>query len=553
MATATVSLKAAGSAARRPAAVLCVSAGAAFAASRFALLTRFPPFWDESLYASWALRVHESIGARWVALGNGKLPLLSWLGAGGMAFGIGPLTAVRLVSLVAGAGSAVLAARLAVEADGAGAGVAAVVAYVVLPLAVVHDVMGLMEPLLGALFALALLLQVRLASRPSLLTGGLLGVTFFSGLLTKETGYLPLALLPLSLLAFDWRPVDRMRRLLRWATAAGLALALAGCAEVLVYVSGEWSVYRQTQRSFGTVRSLHDGLAHPIRRFDAAWPGYRPELLGYVTWPLAIMVVVGAVASIVRRRPIGILCVAWVAALFAVDVLFLTNAFSRYLVPAGALVAVLVGIGAAEAVRLLHRLVGSRQVLWALSAVSAAGILLPAATLDARVLFHPSTAPYPGVSLQEYETGWSAGTGVDRLVSALRREARTRSIDVTWYGHLPPAVPLDLRTDRLVSFVASDGATAAAATHASFVVTNDLPLPSDPGVGALRPVLTVDRPHDGVPLVLYQRGVAWAGRFYTTANGLRSGLGLPDRRFDAFIAGHPRIRAWYLAVAAPSS
>src|SRR4051812_50076221 len=49
---------------------------------RLSLLWRFPPFLDESLYATWATRVHDSVNERFVALAYGKLPLLSWLGAG---------------------------------------------------------------------------------------------------------------------------------------------------------------------------------------------------------------------------------------------------------------------------------------------------------------------------------------------------------------------------------------------------------------------------------------------------------------------------------------
>src|SRR5207248_2381004 len=103
------------------------------------LLWRFPPFLDESLYASWAMQVHQSFAARWVALVNGKLPLLPWLGAGLMNGGVEPLTAVRFVSIAAGVGSAVFAALIAAEIGGRPAAIAAAAVYVILPLAVVHD------------------------------------------------------------------------------------------------------------------------------------------------------------------------------------------------------------------------------------------------------------------------------------------------------------------------------------------------------------------------------------------------------------------------------
>lgn len=521
---------------------------AALVTTRFVLLWRFPPFLDESLYANWAMQIHQSFGARWVALVNGKLPLLSWLGAALMAVGIEPLTAVRIVSIGAGIASAVLAGLIAAEIGGRPAAIAATAAYVILPLALVHDVLGLMEPLLAALFAASLYLQMRLARRPSLVTGAVLGLLFAAALLTKETGYLPLVLLPFSLLLFDWRAPERLRRLGLWAGAAGIACVLGALAELVLASSGEMSAYRTAQKSFGTFRSLHSGLAHPLRWAGQVWPGYRPEVIGYLTWPLALVAIAGTAVSLWRRNRPALLCLLWVVAVSLVDLLFLDNAFVRYVVPAGPFVAVLVGAGAAEIVGVAGRLAPNVRV----AALGAAVVLTATAAFpirfDLSVLANPSTAAYPGVSGQEYETGWSAGTGVEALASTLRRLGRLHPAVVTWYGHRPIALMLKLRHDHALQFDDSVGPASDAAAHSDYVVTNDLPLPPGGfGLGTLRRVQTFPRPRDGVALGLYRRGVAWRGRFYTTADALRRGLGLDDRHFDAFIVRHPRMRAWYIA------
>lgn len=519
----------------------------AYAATRLALLVRFPPFWDESLYASWALRVHEDVGARWVALGNGKLPLLSWLGAAVMAAHVEPLDATRVVSFAAGAVSLAGGAFVARQTtDRQLAVVAAAALYIVLPLALVHDTIGLMEPLVGAELITAFVLQIRLARRPSIVTGACLGVTFAAAILTKETGYLAIALLPLSLAALPWRSPER--RLNRWMISAGVSLVFALAGYGLLRTSGVWSVYKSTQLTFGTVRSFSQGIAHPIRWLDEAWPGYRPELSGYVTWPIGALALLGLLRSLRRRRVVGLLCAVWLMALFTTDVLFLTNSFVRYIVPGAPFVAALAGGGVYE----LHAALGSlSRSVRSISVVLPPLIVLialPALKLDSSVLRSPSTAPYPGVSIQEYEIGWSAGTGVDALVRALRARARSRPITVTWYGHLSPQVFTDLRNDHSISFLESDGTESEEAGSANYVVINDLPLPSQGGLGDLRLDLELRRPHDGVPLLLYERGIAWQHRFFTSAAGLRSGLGLDDRRFDAFVAAHPAIRRWYLAV-----
>jgi hypothetical protein len=141
---------------------------------------------------------------------------------------------------------------------------------------------------------------------------------------------------------------------------------------------------------------------------------------------------------------------------------------------------------------------------------------------------------------------------VNDLIDALRRAGRAGPVTVTWYGHLSPEVLLALRNDDRVTFVPSDSAPAAQVAIADYAIVNDLPLPPDRGVGVLRPLATFTRPRGGTPLVLYERGVSWNGRFFTTPDALRLGIGGGDSRFDAFIARHPFIRAWYFAVTQPS-
>src|SRR4051812_49969688 len=96
---------------------------------RLSLLWRFPPFLDESLYATWATRVHDSVNDRFVALAYGKLPLLSWLGAGLVFAGIHPLDSVRLGSFAAGLPSLGVVGAPAARLGGPGAPLPSAVVY----------------------------------------------------------------------------------------------------------------------------------------------------------------------------------------------------------------------------------------------------------------------------------------------------------------------------------------------------------------------------------------------------------------------------------------
>jgi len=521
--------------------------GAFYASTRLALLRRFPGFIDEAAYASWALRVHDSVNDRFVALAYGKLPLLSWLGAGLVFAGIGPLDAVRIVSILAGLGTMVIAALLAGRLGGRPAALTAAMFYAVLPLAFVHDVIGVMEPLVTALLAVALYLQVRLAERPQVVTGLLLGLTMGAALLTKETGMFALVLLPASLLAFDWKGDRLGRRLLSWIGCAGTSLALTAIVYLVLTLSELWDDYPRARESLGIVRSFGDGVAHPWRWIQETWPTYRPELVGYVTVPIALAVVVGVIFAFRRNVRLASIFLLWLLAPLFVDLIFLPGAFTRYLVPMSPLIALFAGYGVVRGGQVLAQATRrSHQTKWITAGVALV-VVSTALVLDARVLANPSTAPYPGSSRGEYATGWGAGTGWPQLAAELRLRATNGPIVVASYAGQTEALPLLLRTDGRIQIVRGQPGQSGPEASADYIVENGTPLPPDAGVGTLRPVWTFHRPQAGTPIVLYRRGVVWQGTFYETPDALRRGLAVSDPAFDRFIAAHSRIRAWYVA------
>jgi hypothetical protein len=170
-------------------------------------------------------------------------------------------------------------------------------------------------------------------------------------------------------------------------------------------------------------------------------------------------------------------------------------------------------------------------------------IAVAALVFDGQILSDPATAAYPGTSRNEYSTGWPAGTGWKALARELRRLSAGRPVVVGYSEQFSYALPLLLRHDRQISFARDDA-------NATYVVRNgtDVPLPA--GTGTLRLAWAYQRPHGGVPLELYERGVRWRDSFYRTPDELRAGLGLPDAEFDRFLQEHPAIKAWYETAAA---
>jgi hypothetical protein len=332
-------------------------------------------------------------------------------------------------------------------------------------------------------------------------------------------------------------------------------VAIAGVGYLTLTLSDYWDDYPQARRSLGTFRTFSEGVNHPLRWLEAAWPGYRTELVGYTTLLILLAVLAGIALALRSRTRLASLYLVWLLSVLTIDVLFLPNPFVRYLVPMAPLIAAFGGFGivaGAEALaRAAHR-PGHPLAIAGLATV----VVLPALIFDARVLANPATAPYPGLSREEYATGWAAGTGWRPLADELRRRATDGPIVVASYGGLSEALPLLLRHDSDIQIVRAETGHAGPGPTAEYVILNGsegLSTSGDSGYGSLRPVWEFRRPAGGARIVLLQRGVAWKGRFYSSPQALREGLGLPDDAFDEFVATHPQIRAWYIAVSSRGS
>ena len=135
-----------------------------YAASRAALLWRFPPHVDETLYATWTAAGFDHSASVFVALSRGQQPLLEWLGMGFMQLGAGPLLAVRLVSFFAGLGTLALVGVLGHRLGGRSTALVAGGLFAILPFFLVYSVIGLYDPLATLFVTAAVVLLIRLAA-----------------------------------------------------------------------------------------------------------------------------------------------------------------------------------------------------------------------------------------------------------------------------------------------------------------------------------------------------------------------------------------------------
>jgi hypothetical protein len=396
----------------------------AYLITRYSFASRFPRFLDEALYPDYANQAAHSRDKLFISLEIGQGPVFIWLSAIWVKLGFAPLTAVRLVSVASGLLLAGIVGALARFVWGWTVGWVAAALCVVLPFFLVHDGIGIYEPLVTLIMASALFLQIALARRPDWRIAVALGVVLAAGVLTKQNTTPALVLLPVSLLCLDWSQPGRGRRLTAWLWGVAIVIGLVVAADLLQRSSDYYAQREAAMQSIllWPARSVTDVLNDPFGVIGQNWAIYRPALTGYVTVPLLLTTATGAVLGWRSRPRLTLVLLAWIIVPFAIGMMFQLRPFPRhamFLVPPAM---VLSAYAIVSGVRLAERRLSRPAAVLACSA-AAALVLAPALILDGRVLAHPDTARYPGIDYWQYVAGWPAGGPWEDAADLIRRRA----------------------------------------------------------------------------------------------------------------------------------
>jgi 4-amino-4-deoxy-L-arabinose transferase-like glycosyltransferase len=494
--------------------VIAGALAAAYLATRLALLWRFPWFVDETTFASFAKQVHGDLGQLFVAEGDKKGLLASWLGAGLIAGGIDPVTAMRLLAAAGAALAAACGGLIMRRLYGLREGLLTAGLIALGPFFLVTASVGVYDSLVTGLVSAAVLIALRLADRPRLATALLLGLVVGAGLLTKPTAWITAAVLPATLLLIDASPPERRRRVLRSAAYAACALAVAYSVASLARLTALYDrpIPIRNQRGLGDIAG-HLGL--PLLRDIAANVAWIfAELLGYLTLPGLLLALAGAIVAQRRRsRPAALLAV-WAGAVLLSTALLPLTANARYLATAIVPLAGFVALGAFAAWdALLARWPRRPRLARGVAGVGAAAALLPALLFNASVLSDPAAATYPGLDEHQYVTQQSALTRIGPIAGAIERGGGPYpvGIDVGPYPRRDDVGPwgLDLRLNGAQvgggrRFRVFAHGTPAQRGSARWLVSDGTRTDAAPRPG-YRLVLRLPRSDGGAVMRLYER------------------------------------------------
>ena len=380
-----------------------VATGMLYLATHLALVWRFPPYWDESSYSEWVDAVVHDPSNRFVSMREQKEPLVSWLGALVSQLGFGNLTALRMVSVLAGLLS-LLMIGLVARRFSDNIALLAMALFALMPFFVVHTSLGLFEPTVTAAALCALYLTIRIAERPRLDLAMLLGFALGAGVLTKQSGRITVALVPVGLLLFPWQAPDRIRRGAQWLGCAAVALLVCGLCFSVLMLSPFWPLYKKPTP---IAHSFSQGVSHPFHWISASFPIAGKALLGYFGPVLIAAALAGLWWGLrdPRRRALMAVVGLWAVVPFVGALIFTANGYTRYYLPSVAPMSILCAVGLCEAGVRLRRRAGPAAVAFA----AVIAVALPMILL-VNVLAHPGRARYPGVDDTIFITSQEAGT-----------------------------------------------------------------------------------------------------------------------------------------------
>jgi 4-amino-4-deoxy-L-arabinose transferase-like glycosyltransferase len=473
--------------------------------TRLVFIQGFPYFLDEGSYANFVWRGSHSLKDIWVSLTIGREPFYIWLGIPLAKLGMNPLSALRAVSVASGLLTLpvlfLLGRRLADDT----VGVVAAAMYTLVPFAVVHNGIGIMESLVTLVVATALLLQIDFARNPSIRLAVLLGLVGAVGLLTKENTKPAIALLPVSLILFDWRAEGRRERLTRWVGGAAIVGVMMVLADRLMHVSSYFDEFQRWRTNgFYTTRKLGDVVGDPFGSWDKAIHAYGPAFLEYITVPLLVAAGAGALIGLRRNQRMTLLLLGWIAIPLLISLTFAALPYPRhvlYLLPP---FLVLMAYAAVEGARFARERLSARAAVAAIAAVGALA-LAQALVLDARLLAHPDTGPYPGLDQTQYVR--LGGHPWEPIADLVKKSAKGDQVVILTLASRPDTLEMVLGPSDRYVFVTGKDPLAARAQFAIFDHTNPFVDVQAKGIldqSALREVATFGRPDGGAGVTVYR-------------------------------------------------
>ncbi|AKM79386.1 MAG: hypothetical protein UX85_C0002G0081 [Candidatus Beckwithbacteria bacterium GW2011_GWB1_47_15] len=369
-----------------------------FVVSRLVRVLSFPPFLDELLYTRWVATISADLNQWLLPLKEfGWAPFTTWVATLINLIAKDPLLSLRLTAALFGGLSLIVVFRLAQTwFKSPLIGYLSLFLILTSPIVLIHDRLGLRGDSAVTLAALLVVYGLSLRLIKNKTRGAYLaGLGLMLGLLTKSTAWL----LPGSaILAYFWfRP--KLNRHDFWAAA------LPGLSVIFYLATGSLTSFIGKRQVFLlSVNQALDSIRPNL--IQVAWWSWQ-----YLTWPVLLLVLVGAVVAYFNYRPFWKILLVTIIPMLLFVVLFAKILFPRYLLYVFVLSLFFAAVGLEAILKKLSHLLG---------AVLIAAVFWQPLVTDFVIVTDLKKAPLPEIERWQYVTGWPSGYGLAEVVDYLK-------------------------------------------------------------------------------------------------------------------------------------
>jgi 4-amino-4-deoxy-L-arabinose transferase-like glycosyltransferase len=396
-----------------------------FIASRVINLGIIPIFTDEAIYSYWAQIALHDPANRYISLEDGKQPLFIWFSSIAQLVIHDPLIAGRVISIFSGFTALIFIYLIAKQFFGRKTALFAAFLYVVLPITLLYDRLGLYDSFLTAICLICVYLSIKLAQKPKLDTSLLTGAALGMGLITKSSALLFLILLPAPLVILYLKRKTWFKQTITWIPFALLSVFIAE----IIYNSLRLSqlFYLISRKNYSFIRPVGEVFKSPFLLLSSNATSIINWINSYIGVPLFIVFLLAIIYGIYTKNRKVLLLTIYVVFPFLIEILFNIVLYPRFVLFYFPYMIILIAFTFArlEKSKKINRLVFS--LIFILS------VLYPI-TNSFLLLTSPTQAKIASSDYDQYINSWPAGYGVKEVVKTLNEEAQTKPVYIGTEG-----------------------------------------------------------------------------------------------------------------------
>ncbi len=395
-------------------------------------LRKLPIFADEAIYVRWSQIMRNVPSLRFVPLQDGKQPLFMWLTIPFLKVINDPLLAGRLVSVFSGLMTLLGVIILPIIMNQSIViGLIAGLIYVIAPFTLFFDRMALVDSLLAGFGIWSLNLSILLAETKRLDIAMILGMVLGGGLLTKSPAvfFVGLVVMTVGLLSI----CKDNPRIVPTIALIGVSLGIAYMMYNILRLGPNFHMLGLRNKDY--VRSVQEIVADPIRPTLARLGDMTRYYWHYLTSPLLLLGIIGAIKGIKRFSKKWLLLMIWIVGPMLVQALIAKDFTARYILFTVPVFIVFVSYGLRVASLEIIKLTRNPRTRNAITVLTFLILFFPAFIFNYHLWFSPVKANLPADDRAGYLENWTAGQGIRSIADYLKGRAEDDNIVVGTEGH----------------------------------------------------------------------------------------------------------------------